>query len=274
MSTEEDLAKVGSTKNAEEVTESRQELSQEFNHYDLLNITRDYVSGVPSVEVLEAHREAIEAQKIINRLRPLPPEGVSRKGTIYFDSANIDLFAFSVMFFPVITSITIILEVLTNFPAYIFSPIVVSSGYFLLNSIGGFYNPYKGKEQRIKKFLAKVFLSKKKRERLTDNYRKHKEYMIAYESYKLFIETKLSNLQQSGALDLITQNCDIPLGKDITINEFGEFDWIRIEAVKEKSQDNIELTARILSEIESERKKLVQLAEASSSTSSKKEIVA
>lgn len=274
MSTEEDLAKVGSIKNTAEVAESRQELSQEFNRYDLLNITRDYVLGVPSSEALEAHREAIEAQKAINRLRPQPPANVSIGGNICFNASNEILLILSVGIIPILSSLPIALNVVANLDAYIASLLIAPFGFFLLRSIGSFYNPYNSKKQRIKKFLSKVFLSKEKREYLIDNYRKHKEYMIALESYQLFIDAKLSNLQQSGALSLIAQNCDMPLGKDITINKFGEFQWCRIQEVKDKNPNNIALTASLLSEIESERKKLAHLAETSSSTSSKKEIVA
>lgn len=232
------------------------------NSYNLLNITRDDISDHLSEEVLEAHQQAISAQKSIISLRPTPPAGVSPYGNKDFNDTNENILIASAILTPVFLGLNALSFGLQEpIIAYVFAPLLATSGFFFMKTIGSLYNPYNNKKQPIKKFLSKIFLTSNQRNELSENYRKHKEYMVAFNSYQLFIETKLATLKKTGALDLIALNCDKPWGKEITVNQLGEFKWGHIEDQKVSNPNNIELTSRILKEIEAESKKLAEISE-------------
>lgn len=224
------------------------ELSK-INKQDMLLATRDNSYDVVTDEIMKAHAEAIETEKILNSLRPYRLSWMDYEGDPigtpgwWFFLSSLGIVAGSI-------------ATLSNHPIVLTAGVLsfISSSILASYGIASSSRPYNGKTQRVREFFARMMFSREVNNLILERKIEYKNYRLAKESYRAFVESKNKQLQNT--LEILTKNStNGENGKHLTIDFNGEFYWSYASNMNERT-DYLTLSKEILEQLQLEHKKL------------------
>lgn len=224
------------------------ELSK-INKQEMLLVTRDNSYDVVTDEIMKAHAEAIEAEKILNSLRPyrIPwmiyeDDPIGAPGWWFFLSS--------------LGVVTGSIAMVFNHPIVLTAGVLsfIASGVFASYGIASSSRPYNGTSQRVRDFFVKMMFSRKVKHLILERKVEYKNYCLARESYEAFVESKKKQLQNT--LEILTKNSkNGENGKHLSIDFNGEFYWSYASNMNERT-DYLTLSKEILEQLQLEHQKL------------------
>lgn len=220
--------------------------TQKMNKRDMLFITRDNAYDDVTDEIMQAHAEAIEVEKVLSSLRPHVPRGV-----LHMDRTlgipSVWLFLSSV---GVVGGIGTV--IFNNPIALVLS--LVASTFFTSLCIATSLRPYISKRQPVREFFARMMFTRKHQNTILQRKIEYKNYFLAKESYEALVESKRNQLKNT--MEILTKNST--MGDDgayLSIRPNGVFDWINEEQYDDRN-DYLELSKDILEQLQLTHQKL------------------
>lgn len=117
------------------------------------------------------------------------------------------------------------------------------------------YNPSAHRPQKIRKFFAKIFLSKEDRKFQIERENDWNNYCLAVKGYELLIESKRQEFIANGYFDAIAESQPrLSAEKQLTITDKGKFEWVNKFKENPRS-DYLPLVSKIVKSIEESEKR-------------------